>query len=871
MRFALEPLEPRTLLSNLWYVNSNDIGTPDGLTAATGFLTVQAAIDTAGSGDTILVETGNGYNESDTVGVSNLNIEADAGQSPVLDGTTPTAQSSPGFTIEAGTTGVTIEGFTIQNFTGTSAVAVQNGASLTLSGDTIQDNTNSGGNGGGINVNNGGTLTITGGTLTNNTATNGGGIYSAGDTVTVSGTTFSGNTANVGGGMAGVQGTAALTDCTFMGNTAYLGGGAIFGPGSTSFVTDCSIIDNTGSSYQGGLQFGGAATLTNCTVSGNSSPTGGGVLFYGPVTDSLVDCTISGNASTSTPGAGLYLYSYSGNTPSVTLTDTIVAGNSGPGGVADDIYGNLPFTLTGSYNLIGTGGAGGLSPSDNLLNVADPGLAPLGNFGGPTETMALLPGSPAIGAGTPISGITTDQRGFARPASNPDIGAFQTQGSTLVVNTTADGTVSGPGQLTLRQAVNIDNMLSTAEPITFSSLFNTPQTITLTGGQLELSNTNGTEAIAGPGANLLTVSGGGTQRVFQVDTDVTASLADLTIADGVAANGGGVFSMGNLTVTGDVFIANTATASGHGGYPAAGGGAIFSINATLLVSNSTFTNNQAPSGGGGAIEQAVSNYENEIGSLTVSGSTFSGNVALAAGAIQDAITTMNVSNSTFTSNSGTLYAGAIDNGSSNGTLTNCSFTSNSAPFAGAINNFDAGLGGSLTLTGCTFTGNTATNGNGGTIYSSLGGNGTGVTVTNCTFSDNQTSNAGGAIFNVVDGGSGAGDTVTVSNTIFTGNSASNGGAVYNPDGGTFVLNGCTFSGNTAAGAYGGAVFNSPGGTMTISGGTIDNNSADRGGGIYNDGTLTVNTSTLAGNSTQTTAADSSTNRVAPRSCSMAAP
>ena len=117
------------------------------------------------------METGNGYNESDTVGVSNLNIEADAGQSPVLDGTTPTAQSSPGFTIEAGTTGVTIEGFTIQNFTGTSAVAVQNGASLTLSGDTIQDNTNSGGNGGGINVNNGGTLTITGGTLTDNTAT----------------------------------------------------------------------------------------------------------------------------------------------------------------------------------------------------------------------------------------------------------------------------------------------------------------------------------------------------------------------------------------------------------------------------------------------------------------------------------------------------------------------------------------------------------------------------------------------------------------------------------------------------------------------------------------------------------------------------
>ena len=692
------------------------------------------------------------------------------------------------------------------------------GGSLTLTGCTLTGNTATNGSGGAIYSSlggKGGGVTVMGGMFSGNQASaSGGAIFSrtfsgsgAGDTVTVSGTTFSGNTANVGGGMEGVQGTAALTDCTFIGNTAYVGGGALFSPGSTSSVTGCSIIDNTGSSYQGGLQFGGAATLTNCTVSGNTSPTGGGVVFYGPVTDSLVDCTISGNASTSAPGAGLYIFSYSGKTPAVTLTDTIVAGNSGPGGVADDIYGNHPFTLTGSYNLIGTGGAGGLSPSDNLLNVADPGLAPLGNYGGPTLTAALLPGSPAIGAGTPISGITIDQRGFARPATNPDIGAFQTQGSTLVVNTTADGTVSGPGQLTLRQAVNIDNMLSTAEPITFSSLFNTPQTITLTGGLLELSNTNGTEAIAGPGANLLTVSGGGTQGVFQVDTDVTASLADLTIADGVAANGGGVFSMGNLTVTGVTFNNNSAL-TGHGG------GGIDMFGGSLIVSDSTFTANVAASGA----------------------------------AIQDFYATMTVSNSVFANNSALYYGGAIDDGTANASVSNSTFTNNSAAIAGAINNYDGGSTGGLTLTSCTFTGNTATSGNGGTIYSSLGGNGTGVTVTNSTFSGNQTSNAGGAIFSVVDGGSGAGDTVTVSNTIFTGNSASNGGAVYNPSGGTFVLNGCTFSGNTATDAYGGAIFNSPGGAMTISGGTIDNNSADRGGGIYNDGTLTVNTSSLAGNS-----------------------
>ena len=56
------------MLSNL-FVNSANSGPTDGLTPATGFTTIQDAISSAGTGDTILVETGNGYNESDTVGV----------------------------------------------------------------------------------------------------------------------------------------------------------------------------------------------------------------------------------------------------------------------------------------------------------------------------------------------------------------------------------------------------------------------------------------------------------------------------------------------------------------------------------------------------------------------------------------------------------------------------------------------------------------------------------------------------------------------------------------------------------------------------------------------------------------------------------
>ena len=100
------------------------------------------------------------------------------------------------------------------------------------------------------------------------------------------------------------------------------------------------------------------------------------------------------------------------------------------GTTASDITG----TVKGTYNLIGTGGAGGLvnGRNGNIVGVSNPLFATLSNYGGTTETIALLPGSPALGAGTPVSGITTDQRGMPLDSPHPDIGAFQSQGFTLV-------------------------------------------------------------------------------------------------------------------------------------------------------------------------------------------------------------------------------------------------------------------------------------------------------------------------------------------------------------------------------------------------------------------------------------------------------
>ena len=170
--------------------------------------------------------------------------------------------------------------------------------------------------------------------------------------------------------------------------------------GATATLTGCTISGNS-AKYGGGLAngLGGTITLTDCTISGNSAVAGGGIATgVDGGTATLNACTISANIA-SAYGGGL------GNLGTVTLTDTIVAGNTLASGGASDIGGASASAVTGTYNLIGTGGSGGIvngSQSNIVLtSLTDLSLAPLGNYGGPTETMALLPGSPAIGTARP--------------------------------------------------------------------------------------------------------------------------------------------------------------------------------------------------------------------------------------------------------------------------------------------------------------------------------------------------------------------------------------------------------------------------------------------------------------------------------------
>ena len=284
----------------------------------------------------------------------------------------------------------------------------------------------------------------------------------------------------------------------------------------------------------------------------------------------------------------------------VTIGNTILAGNtattSGP-----DAFGAF---VSEGHNLIGkTDGSTGWISSDLTGTIAAPldaMLAPLGYYGGPTATMGLFVGSPAIDAGNNAlvpSGITTDQRGTLRIANGTvDIGAFEAQPAIVlgfVVNSTADAASFYNGTTTLRDAITFANTFS-GHVITFDpTVFASAQTITLTAGQLTLSNTTGPETITGPAAGV-TVSGGGLSRVFDIDASVTASISGMTITGGKTPKsytGGGVLNYGMLT------LANCTISGNSAGY----GAGLWSRGGTTTLTNCTISGNSATVNGGGLL------------------------------------------------------------------------------------------------------------------------------------------------------------------------------------------------------------------------------------------------------------------------------
>jgi hypothetical protein len=259
----------------------------------------------------------------------------------------------------------------------------------------------------------------------------GGGIYNTG-ALTISNSTISGNivkgqVVGSGGGILNL-GTLTVNNSTISGNGAS-GGSAGFGGGISNggplTINDSTISGNFAKgmgSSGGGILNLGTLTVNNSTISGNGARCGSGIYnAYHVKTLTISNSTISRNGD-----AGLCGVIYNGGTS--ILQNTLVA-NKGVRNCGGTITSNgYNLSSDDSCNFNGTGD----------LNNTDPKLGQLGNYGGPTQTILLLSGSPAIDAGNP-SGCTdgnghllkTDQRGKPRPdredTGGCDMGAYERQ------------------------------------------------------------------------------------------------------------------------------------------------------------------------------------------------------------------------------------------------------------------------------------------------------------------------------------------------------------------------------------------------------------------------------------------------------------
>jgi large repetitive protein len=245
-----------------------------------------------------------------------------------------------------------------------------------------------------------------------------------------------------GGGIHNDGGTLTITASTTSGNSAHLGGGV---------YSDTNLPGNK-------------TTVTNSTISANTALTSGGGVHNEDGLTVIEHSTITDNTAQEgeESGEGSGMASFGDAVTRTEVLSTIASANTDVDIVRGD--GTNSFDSNG-YNLIGDGNATSAfnQTGDQIIANNFPGLGPLADNGGPTQTHGLLAGSPAIDKGN--TDPATDQRGEVRPFDEPkiapaqggddsDIGSFEAQS---VLNTAPQATDD-------TYATNEDTTLTVAAP-----------------------------------------------------------------------------------------------------------------------------------------------------------------------------------------------------------------------------------------------------------------------------------------------------------------------------------------------------------------------------------------------------------------------
>ncbi len=598
--------------------------------------------------------------------------------------------------------------------------------------------------------------------------------------------------------------TVTMNECTFSGNAA-IGGGAIRNNGR--LIVTNSTFSNNSAANGGAIRNDSVLTATNSTFSGNSASSNGGGI-YCPFNSSaltLWNSTLSGNSALN--GGGIFLT----GTPAAAINNSIVAGNTATTG--PDISGAVN---SGAYNLLGKGdGSTGLVNASNGNQVGtagepvDPKLGALAANGGPTATMTLLPGSPAINAGSNAlipNGLTTDQRAFSRiDGGVVDIGAFEVQ--------------PPPPTISIVPALTQEEGNSGATPFLF--------TVTRSG------DTSRTSTVAYSVAARSATAGVDYGDAFDSDG---GSPGIINFAAGQAIASIVVPVVGDQGLEPDENFTVTLSRAPLTGAPMVFG-TIQNDDSGLVVTTTSDTTPDS-NDNGNTLREAIQRANSTL-SGTNPGISFASNVTgeIVLGSILPnlgrSMTITGPGAGLLTLRPATDFAFAVFTNNSGVSSTLGGLTVSK----GSPGIFNIGT---LTLLDCGVTANRSTGGTGGGIYNSGA-----LSMTRCVVSANQ----------------------AIATT--TGNTDSSGGGISSQGGSLSMVN-CTVSNNTVSGSfygnrYGGGIHASAGTVVNLMGCTVSGNlvapnnlmnSSGQGAGIYVIGSSTIlnlSNCTLSGNATNSSA------------------
>lgn len=369
-------------------------------------------------------------------------------------------------------------------------------------------------------------------------------------------------------------------------------------------------------------------------------------------------------------------------------------------------------------------------------------------------------------------------------------------------------------------------------------------------------------ALAGPdtillpaGTYVLALAGTGEDAAAAGDLDVTGELTVVGAGSGsTIIDANGIDRAIDVQINGELHISAVQITNGFLSGNVSGGGGIRN-SGTLHASDAVVTGNSAHAGGG---------ILNRIGSTTLANLTISLNTANFGGGVANDQGTLELVDSTLSENSAAFNGGGVVNAFGTATITNGTFSNNTADSGGAV-----ASDGTLFVAGTAMSGNSATSGGGLSITGGM------AELTNVSLLTNSASFVGGAISNSAD--------LEITGGSLQNNSADmRGGAIVNS--GDLGLFDSLLEGNVATGGGttvrgdGGGIYNASGGTVTASDGRLINNRANlrggaianlgsamltnltisensatlmQGGGIDNDGTLTLDRSLISGNISRT--------------------